>query len=107
MVAHATLDTEQLLSHTRTALVDTVNFLQGSDDGLVAASKMYELLTNIYDILNNAVSKWACNMADVLAYLFNSASRQHHEVWASWFPFLHSIMDSVPPSEACLYRCIN
>ena len=38
--------------------------------------------------------------------MFNSASRQHHEVWASQFPFLHSLKDVVPPSEACLYGCI-
>ena len=29
--AYATLDTEQLISHTRNALVDTIAFLQDSD----------------------------------------------------------------------------
>ena len=33
-------------------------------------------------------------------------SRQHCEVWASQFPFLHSLMELIPPSEACLYSCI-
>ena len=32
---------------------------------------------------------------------------QHCEVWASQFPFLHSLKDVVPLSEACLYGCIN
>ena len=39
--------------------------------------------------------------------MFNSFSRQHHEVWASQFPFLHSLRDLIPPNEACLYGCIN
>ena len=29
------------------------------------------------------------------------------EVWALQFPFLHTFKDSVTPSEACLYDCIN
>ena len=40
-------------------------------------------------------------------HVFNSVSRQHHEVWASQFPFLHSLRDVIPPSEACLYGHIN
>ena len=52
------------------------------------------------------MSKWVGNMACVLAYIFNSASRQHHEVQASQF-LLHSIKDLVPLSEACLYVYIN
>ena len=39
--------------------------------------------------------------------MFNSASRQQCEVWALQFPFLHSLKDVVPPSEACLYGPIN
>ena len=40
-------------------------------------------------------------------HVFNSVSRQHHEVWTSQFPFLHSLRDVIPASEACLYCCIN
>ena len=40
-VAHATLDTEQLISHTRTALVAS---FQGSDGGVIATSEVHELL---------------------------------------------------------------
>ena len=29
------------------------------------------------------------------------------EVWASQFPFFHSLKEVIPPSEACLYGCIN
>ena len=69
--------------------------------------KFMNLLTKIHDILDNAVSTCISNMACVLGYLFNSASRQCREVWASQLPFLYNIKDSVPPNEACLYRQIN
>ena len=39
--------------------------------------------------------------------MFNSVSRQCCEVWASKFPFLHSLREVIPPSEACLYCHIN
>ena len=61
----------------------------------------------IHDILDKAVSKQVENSACILAHLFNSVSRQHHEVWASQFPFLHSLKEVIPPSEACLYGHIN
>ena len=57
--------------------------------------------------MDKAVSKQVGNSAHILGYLFNSVSRQHHEVWASQFPFLHSLKEVIPPSEACLYGCIN
>ena len=40
-------------------------------------------------------------------HVFNSVSRQHCEVWASHFPFLLSLRDVIPPSEASLYGHIN
>ena len=39
--------------------------------------------------------------------MFNSVSRQHCQVWASQFPYLHSLREVIPPSEACLYGHIN
>ena len=54
---YATLDTTQLISHTRTVLVDTIASLQHSDGGVIPVSEVYELLTKICDILDNAVSK--------------------------------------------------
>ena len=70
-------------------------------------SEVCELPLRIHDILNKAVSKQVGNSACILAYLFNSVSRQCCEVWASQFPFLHSLRDVIPPSEACLYGLIN
>ena len=56
--------------------------------------------------MDSAMSKEVGNRACILAYPFNS-SRQYFEGWASQFPFLHNVNDTVPPSEACLYSCIN
>ena len=47
------------------------------------------------------------NMACILAYHFNSAFRQHCEVWPSQFPLHHSIKDSIPCNEALLYHSIS
>ena len=38
----ATLDTEQLISHTRTTLVDTIPSLQDSDGGVIMASEVHD-----------------------------------------------------------------
>ena len=100
--AHATLDTEQLISDRRTSLVDSIASAQGFDVGVIAASEVHELLTQIHHILCSAVSKQVGNLTNILAYLFYSASRQHHEVWACQFPFLHSIKDYIPHKEVCL-----
>ena len=81
--AHATLDTEQLISHLRVALVDSLSSLPNAGGGVVPVSEVCELLLKIHDILDKAVSKQVGNLAHILAYLFNSVSRQHHEVWAS------------------------
>ena len=86
--------TEKHISQTRTSLVDTIVSPQGSAGGVIVASDMC-------GIMDSAVSKWDGNMSHNLAYLFCSASRQHHDVWASQFPFLHSIEDSIPPDQAC------
>ena len=74
------MGTEQLMSYTRTALVDTVDSLQGPKGGVVAASEMHILLTKIADILDISVSKWVGNTAHTLTYLLNSTSFQNHEV---------------------------
>ena len=39
--------------------------------------------------------------------MFNSVFRQYFEVWALQLPFLHSLRDLIPPSEAYLYGHIN
>ena len=48
------------------------------------------------------MSKWTGSKTCILAYIFDSTSRQCLEVWASNFPFLHSTKASIHPSEACL-----
>ena len=58
IAVHATLDTKQVISHTRTALVDTIASLLGSDGGMITAFEMHELLSKIHDILDSAVSRW-------------------------------------------------
>ena len=63
--------TEQYISQYRAALVDTFTSQQGSDGGVIAASKVHMLLTRIHDILYSAMSKWLGNIVNILAYLFN------------------------------------
>ena len=54
---HATLDTEQLISHLRVAPVDNLSSLPNSEGGIILVSKVHELLVKVHDILDNAVSK--------------------------------------------------
>ena len=60
---HANLETEQLISHIRSALVDTIASPQGFDCGLIAGSEVHELLAKIHDLLDNAVYKQISNIA--------------------------------------------
>ena len=83
VAAHATVDMEQLISCTRTGVVDTIVSLQGSDGGVVPVQEVVELLTAILDILDNDVSEKDGNTGNILAILFMSASRQDCEVRAS------------------------
>ena len=55
--AHATLDTEQLISHLRVALLDTLSSLPDSEGGIIPVSEVCELLLKVHDILDSAVSK--------------------------------------------------
>ena len=105
--AHANLDTEQLISHLQVVLVDTLSSLPKAEGDVIPVSEVHELILEIHGILDKAVSKQVGNSAHILAHLFNSVSRQHHEIWSSQFPFLHSLKEVIPPSEACLYGHIN
>ena len=98
---------EQLISDLRVALVDTVSSQPNSKGGVIPVSEVHELLTKVHDILDSTATKWVGNSACILAHAFNSGSRQHYEVWASQFPFVHGLKDVVPPSEAHLYGHIN
>ena len=105
--AHATLDTEQLISHLQVVLVDTLSSLPEAEGDVIPVSEVHELLLWIHGILDKAVSKQVGNSACIPAHLFNSVSRQYCEVWSSQFPFLHSLKEVIPPSEACLYGHSN
>ena len=97
---------EQLISCLRVALIDTISFLP-QFWGVMPVSEVGGLVIKVHDILDNAASKWIGNSACILAHVFNSASRQFCEVWASWFHFLHCLKDMVLTSEAFLYGHIN
>ena len=77
-----TLDTEELISYLWVALVDTLSSLAEVERGVIPVSEVHELLLRIHDILDKAVSKQFGNSAHIFAYLFNSVSRQCHEIWA-------------------------
>ena len=98
---------EQLIYDLRIARVDTVSSLQDSEGVFFPVSEVCELCIKVHDILDNAEFKWVGSSANIFSHDFNSASRQCHEVWASQFPFLHSLKNVVSPSEACLYGYIN
>ena len=55
--AHSTLDTDQLISCLRVALLHTLSSLPGSEGGIIPVSEVYELLLKAQDILNSAVSQ--------------------------------------------------
>ena len=84
--AHATLDTEQLISHLRVALLDTLSSLPDSEEDIIPMSEVCELLLKVHNILDSVVSKQVGNFACILVHVFNSVSRQCCEVWAS-LPF--------------------
>ena len=52
--AHATLNTEQLISHIRVIIIDTIASLQGSDRWIISVSDVHDV-PKIHDILDNAV----------------------------------------------------
>ena len=58
-----------------------------SNRAVIPVSNVCELLTKVHYILDNAVFKWVGNSACILVHVFNFASRQCYEIWASQFPF--------------------
>ena len=53
--------------------------LQGSDGGFIPLSEVPDF-TKIHDSLDNVVSQWVGNTAQISACLLNYASRQCHTV---------------------------
>ena len=49
-MAHATLDTQQLISHTRAALVDTNASLQGSEGRIFSVSEVHNFRDTVVPI---------------------------------------------------------
>ena len=72
---HANLDMEQLISHTRTSLLDIGPSLQDSDGGIIPISEMHELHSEIHDILDSVAPNWVGNTANIVAFIFNFDSR--------------------------------
>ena len=54
---HTTLDVQQLISHLRVALVDTLYPLPSAEGDVIPVSEVCELLLKVHDILDKAVSK--------------------------------------------------
>ena len=59
---------EQLVSDTRTALVNTIASFQYLMGGVISVQELLELLTKTYDILDIAVFKLVGNTAHILAF---------------------------------------
>ena len=74
MAAHAISYREQLVSHTKTVLVDTIDPLQKSYNGVSVGLDVHEVLTKIH-IFDSVASKLVGNIGFILGCLFNSASR--------------------------------
>ena len=55
--AHATLDSEQLISHLRVAFLHTLSSLPDSEGGIIPVSELHDLLLKVHNILDMAVSK--------------------------------------------------
>ena len=68
VAAHVTLNMEQLITHPRVAVVDTIFSLPDSEGGVTPVSEVLELLIKVHDILNNAVFKWVGTSAHILSH---------------------------------------
>ena len=71
--------------------MDNVTSLQGFDEEIIPVSEVNDL-NRIQDILGKAVSKQVGNTAHILAFLFNSYSRQHYESGLCSFHFIIPLM---------------
>ena len=94
--ADATLQTEQVISHTRTAIIDTITSFWSSDGEVTQAEKGMIYLTRF-------MTFWTTH---ILAFLFNSAANVMKSGLCSYF-FITPLRNTVPHSVACLYYQIN
>ena len=84
-------------SHTRAAVADTVTSPQFCCRSNCSFRNGWN--TRIHDILDSAVSKHVGNRACIIQGVSWSLGPT--------VPFLHNVHDTVPPSETCLFCCIN
>ena len=75
----ATVNTEQLISHTRGTLVDTIACLQSSNGGVIAASEVHEVLRFVTFWTVLCLNRFIIQLVFVV-YLSSSAFRQCEEV---------------------------
>ena len=54
---HATLDTEQLISHLRVALLYTLSSLPNSEGGIIPVFEVCGLILKVHNILDSTASK--------------------------------------------------
>ena len=66
----ATLDTEQLISHTIASLVGTVDSLHGSNGGVISVSEVHELLRFMKFWTVLCLSSWQCCLYFGISFLF-------------------------------------
>ena len=98
---------EQLISHVRYAIKDTITYSQISDREVIPVLEVPKLLGNLHDILNKNCLNGLGMQFIFLPFLFLYYLKAACEVWVSPFPFFNMIEDTVPPGEPCLYACIT
>ena len=82
VTAHATLDTEQLISHLQVVLVDTLSSLPEAEGDVIYLCLKYMNYFSRFMAFWTRLFPSELEIQHILAHLFNSVSRQHHEVWA-------------------------
>ena len=90
----------------KSCLVDTLSSLPNSEEVLYLCLKCINCFSR-HETFWSVLFPVSWELSSYFSTVFNSVSRQHHEVWASQFPFLHCLRDVIPPSDACLYGHIN
>ena len=62
---HSMMQAEHLISHTRSAALDTINSLHGSDGEIILVSEVHDVPNIICDLLNKSLFKWVGNITDI------------------------------------------
>ena len=67
------------------------SYLSGSDGEDVPVSEIHHLLNKMHEFHEKALSKWVSDTANALPFFLSTLHGKVYEVWASQFPFLHTI----------------